>query len=728
MNIRIRECEKAVVFAVLVATLACVSTGTASAATHDVYPGNHAIQMAIYNATAGDTIIVHDGTYNESISVDNRLTIKSENGADYTFIHAVSEYGCRISTDHVNLIGFTIEEATDVCGIVVVEANDCNISNNNVSGNYQGISLFNASRNTIYNNDVLANERWGISLNYSSSHNQITYNNVSNSWDGNGIYLTNNSNYNTITDNDVSSNNYNGISLRTSNNNEIQNNVANANQGTGIALWYSSENIIEDNKAKTNTYMGIYLENSVNNHIKDNNASNNGRDGFRLWNDSSSNSISGNAAGNNNWSGIVLSSSSDNTISGNDAGNNNEDGIAIIDSSNSISGNTISNNKDGISLEASSNNTISSNTLSNNGDGISLLDSSNNDISGNTFTNGGLVVSFAYKNVVNDNTVNGKPLVYLEETSDKKVTNAGQVILVNCTNITVENLDLANTNVGVELWETEDSLISNNTVINNYCGISIGNSINNVVTGNNVSSNYQGIALIYSYNNQICFNNFIDNTADIYSGGSNNIWNTTRLILYAYNSKQYTNYMGNYWSKYTGRDTNKDGIGDTAYRIDSVKDNSPLMQPREDYTILAYPVLDTGTGTYPSIMGTHEGKIKPSYDIEVSDLYTYSCAGTGGHTKSIKIFKTDRRRKIEITSGTWNGYQGDWQNIALSPSVTLKAGKEYSYVLETGSYPQIIHESGYTNVTGGTITCDKFTAANGDEYTGWIPAIKLWSR
>jgi len=474
--------------------------------------------------------------------------------------------------------------------------------------------------------------------------------------------------------------------------------------------------------------MGIYLENSMDNNIKDNNASNNGRDGFRLWNDSSSNSISGNDAGNNNWSGIVLSSSSDNTISGNAAGNNNEDGIAIIDSSNSISGNTISNNKDGISLEASSNNTISSNTLSNNGDGIFLLDSSNNDISGNTFTNGGLVVSFAYKNVVNDNTVNGKPLVYLEETSDKKVTNAGQVILVNCTNITVENLDLANTNVGVELWETEDSLISNNIVINNYCGISIGNSINNIIRGNNVSSNYQGIALIYSYNNQICFNNFIDNTADIYSGGSNNIWNTTRLILYAYNSKQYTNYMGNYWSKYTGRDTNKDGIGDTSYSIGSGKDNSPLMQPREDYTLLAYPILDTGTGTYPSIMGTHEGKIKPSYDIEVSDLYTYSCAGTGGHTKSIKIFKTDRRRKIEITSGTWNGYQGDWQNIALSPSVTLKAGKEYSYVIETGSYPQIIHESGYTNVTGGTITCDKFTAANGDEYTGWIPAIKLWSR
>jgi len=744
MNIRIRKIEKAVVFAVLFATLACVSIGTASAATH-VYPGNHAIQMAINNATAGDAITVHDGTYNESISVDKQLTIQSKNGADYTFIRAVSEYGCRISTDHVNLIGFTIEEASEVCGILIFDANYCNISNNNVSGNYQGISLFNASRNTIYKNDMLANERWGISLNYSSSYNHITYNNVLNSWNGNGILLSN-SHDNKITDNDVSSNTYNGISLNASNNNEIQNNVANTNQVTGIALWSSNENNIEDNKANTNTYMGIYLENSMNNDIIDNNASNNDRDGIRLWNYSSSNTISGNTISNNNWSGVFLFSSSDNTISSNAAGNNNEDGISLEASSdntisgntisnnedgialtysinNTISGNTVSSNEDGIALEASSNNTISSNTISNIRDGISLLDSSNNDISGNTFTNDGLVVSSAYKNVVKDNTVNGKPLVYLEETVNIKVTNAGQVILVNCTNITVENLDLANTNVGVELWETEDCLISNNNVINNYCGISLGYSINNIITGNNVSSNYNGIALIYSNNNQICFNNFIDNADDIYSGGSSNIWNTTRLILYAYNSKQYTNYIGNYWSKYTGRDTNKDGIGDTSYSIDSVTDNSPLMQPCENYTLLAYPAFDTGAGTYPSIMGRHEGKIKPSYDIEVSHLYTYSCAGTGGHTKSITIF--DKKRKI--TSGTWNGYQEDWQNIALSPSVTLKAGKEYSYVIETGSYPQIIHESGYTNVTGGTITCDKFTAANGDEYTGWIPAIKLWS-
>jgi parallel beta-helix repeat protein len=67
---------------------------------------------------------------------------------------------------------------------------------------------------------------------------------------------------------------------------------------------------------------------------------------------------------------------------------------------------------------------------------------------------------------VEDNTVNGKPLVYLEDVSDCKVEDAGQVILLNCTNITIQNLDLSNTTVGIELWGTVDCTISNSTVSN----------------------------------------------------------------------------------------------------------------------------------------------------------------------------------------------------------------------------------------------------------------------
>ncbi|MBL7117565.1 MAG: right-handed parallel beta-helix repeat-containing protein [Candidatus Syntrophoarchaeum sp.] len=131
-------------------------------------------------------------------------------------------------------------------------------------------------------------------------------------------------------------------------------------------------------------------------------------------------------------------------------------------------------------------------------------------------------------------------------------------------------------------------------------------------------------------------------------------------------------------------------------------------------------LFDTGEGTYPSIMGTHNGTIKPSHNISVSRLYTYPCLGTGGHTESIELYENGKL----IANGTWNGYVGDWHNITITPSVTLLAGHTYNYTIVTGSYPQIIHAKS-KDVTGGTITCTSFVDANGKTYTDWIPAIRL---
>jgi parallel beta-helix repeat protein len=97
---------------------------------------------------------------------------------------------------------------------------------------------------------------------------------------------------------------------------------------------------------------------------------------------------------------------------------------------------------------------------------------------------------------VEENTVNGKHLVYLEDVSDYKVEDAGQVIIVNCDNITVENLDLSNTSGGIALWKTENSKISNNRVSNNNIGIGLYSSSNNTIIGNTANSNHwNGIKL-----------------------------------------------------------------------------------------------------------------------------------------------------------------------------------------------------------------------------------------
>jgi hypothetical protein len=138
------------------------------------------------------------------------------------------------------------------------------------------------------------------------------------------------------------------------------------------------------------------------------------------------------------------------------------------------------------------------------------------------------------------------------------------------------------------------------------------------------------------------------------------------------------------------------------------------------------PTIDTGSGTYPSLSGVHQGSIKPNETINVSQLYTYPCPGTGGHTNSIQL----REHNEVVAYGEWEGYQSDWHNVTLhtvsgAPYVTLLADHEYTYTIYTGSYPQIIHKQNHTTVDGSFINCTRFTDANGKVYYDWIPAIKL---
>jgi hypothetical protein len=132
--------------------------------------------------------------------------------------------------------------------------------------------------------------------------------------------------------------------------------------------------------------------------------------------------------------------------------------------------------------------------------------------------------------------------------------------------------------------------------------------------------------------------------------------------------------------------------------------------------------FDTGTGTYPGISGTHNGTLIPDEDIEVNRLYTYSCAGTGGHTEYVRIWNESENVDGK---GNWSGYPGDYHNVTISPALTLLKDHTYNYTITTGSYPQIVHVKSKP-VTGGNITCTKFTDANGKRYTNWIPAIRLF--
>jgi hypothetical protein len=152
-----------------------------------------------------------------------------------------------------------------------------------------------------------------------------------------------------------------------------------------------------------------------------------------------------------------------------------------------------------------------------------------------------------------------------------------------------------------------------------------------------------------------------------------------------------------------------------------VPDTYPSSQHGGDWLPLLQPLtFDTGTGTYPSISGTHTGTITPSCTLTVSQVYTYPCPGTGGHIETIELYDDGNR----LATGTWIGYVGDWQNITITSPVTLQQGHVYRYVITTGSYPQMHHRAA-VETDAGWINCTAFVDANGRLHDAWVPAIRL---
>jgi len=131
--------------------------------------------------------------------------------------------------------------------------------------------------------------------------------------------------------------------------------------------------------------------------------------------------------------------------------------------------------------------------------------------------------------------------------------------------------------------------------------------------------------------------------------------------------------------------------------------------------------FDTGkpVDPYPSIFGTHKGTIKPNKTIIAEKLYTYPCAGTGGHTEYALICNS-----TWCAEAKWEGYKGDWKNITFNTTVALMPYETYDFTIITGSYPQIHHRKTLPT-ENGWINCTSFVDANGKVYYDRIPAIRL---
>jgi parallel beta-helix repeat protein len=127
------------------------------------------------------------------------------------------------------------------------------------------------------------------------------------------------------------------------------------------------------------------------------------------------------------------------------------------------------------------------------------------------------------------NTVDGSPIYYWVGEEDRTVpSDAGYVVLVNCTRITVQNLYLSKNGQGILLVSTTNSTVTQNTILSPVSGrgIELVHSSNNSIVENNVQNFSTGIQLEESSYNTIADNTVAYNDRGIrplYSSKHNTI-------------------------------------------------------------------------------------------------------------------------------------------------------------------------------------------------------------
>ena len=240
------------------------------------------------------------------------------------------------------------------------------------------------------------------------------------------------------------------------------------------------------------------------------------------------------------------------------------------------------------------------------------------------------------------------------------------ILVFRTQNVTLLNVNITETYRAIMITNSYYCRVLNSSIVGNYAsGISsLENCSYSLITGNVIMQNPVGILLQSNScrNNTIYHNSFVLNINQVSSQATGTRWDN------GYPSsgfEWFPYYGGNYWNDHTGTDTKKgphqdlpgsDGIVDTAYVGDGVRDNYPLKNPW--------------------------GKVPPVAD------FTYSPAGPTKNQKITFNATTSFDADGNITSHKWNF--GDGNTTTVSNPIVIH------------SYPDFIDYTVTLTVTDNT--------------------------
>lgn len=202
------------------------------------------------------------------------------------------------------------------------------------------------------------------------------------------------------------------------------------------------------------------------------------------------------------------------------------------------------------------------------GDNIQVVSSTDFTIRNNYIKNGSEGIYLVHYNqnaIILGNTLEGTNNgVFCDSENGEK----------GCSNIVVEDNSFADLlYVGIGFENSDNILIRNNTVNsfgqNGLRFESVKGSTIHTNTIQGGSFNQEGVFFDGNSTDNLFYNNFLENSSNVLDDGRNNLWSTD-LDCTLKNILGGNCTGGNFYSDYSGFDTDSDGIGDTTYLISGI--------------------------------------------------------------------------------------------------------------------------------------------------------------
>ena len=536
---------------------------------------------------SGDTIWLGNATYTENVIINKKIIIGSIFDSEAT-VQALNPnlpvFTINPSGNGTTIQNLIINGSIYNVGIYINNSTANYILENNITGNGNGICLYNSTNNVISTNDISNNSGNGVIINIGSD-NEISGNKLTfNSLDGVNIQ---NSDENRVLSN-IISNNFDGIYLNNSStdvhfNQIIENSkygLENEGNGTINATdnWWGSDNPIVSSNQSSDIYTigGIvtydpYLILSLNSSNDRSNSSGGYYDHIvsaDLTHDNHGNDTSPDG---NIPDGIPFNFNS--TLGIINSSNSTSNGRVRVKLTNSSAGTaiitvTIDNQSVFESLNITNVNVLgvcNTRTLkrfatiqaavddvdTHDGDTITLDEgtyienvSITKQLSIIPFTNSNVTVQtndpsksvFVINNDGSGSSIRGLNIIgsidsygialshaYNSSIFNNSISISSRGIYLYMSGSTTLNANIiTNSNYGIVLYNSINNNISNNTLINNEKGIYLLDSDYNKINGNILNDNYYGTYIYDSSNNEITGNNITNNWVGVYLYETNN--------------------------------------------------------------------------------------------------------------------------------------------------------------------------------------------------------------